>query len=68
MQMQEIRSKAKQFGLKTTAKQTKVELVRSIQVAEGNFNCFATALDGVCDQVGCIWREDCFATAKKKPN
>ena len=67
MQMQEIRSKAKEFGLKV-AKQTKVELVRSIQVAEGNFSCFATAADGVCDQMACIWREDCFAAAKKKAN
>jgi hypothetical protein len=67
MQMQEIRSKAKEIGLKV-AKQNKVELVRSIQVAEGNFNCFATATDGVCDQMGCMWREDCFASAKKKTN
>lgn len=67
MQMQEIRSKAKEFGLKV-AKQTKVELVRSIQVAEGNFSCFATATDGVCDQMACSWRDDCFAAAKKKAN
>ena len=67
MQMQEIRSKAKEIGLKV-AKQTKVELVRSIQVAEGNFSCFATAINGVCDQTDCIWREDCFAAAKKKAN
>ena len=67
MQMQEIRSMAKEFGLKV-AKQTKVDLVRSIQVAEGNFNCFATAIDGVCDQMGCMWRDDCFASAKKKAN
>jgi hypothetical protein len=67
MQMQEIRSKAKEFGIKT-AKQTKVDLVRSIQIAEGNFSCFATAMSGECDQVGCIWREDCFAAAKKQAN
>ena len=67
MQMQEIRTKAKEFGLKT-GKQTKVDLVRQIQVAEGNFSCFATATDGVCDQMDCIWREDCFASAKKKTN
>jgi hypothetical protein len=67
MQMQEIRTIAKDFGLKTT-KQTKVDLIRSIQVAEGNFNCFATATDGVCDQMGCMWRDDCFAAAKKKAN
>lgn len=68
MQMQEIRSKAKSFGIKTTTKQTKVDLVRSIQVAEGNFSCFATAVSGDCDQTGCLWREDCFAAAKKQAN
>ena len=67
MQMQEIRTIAKNIGIKTS-RQSKVELVRSIQVAEGNFNCFATAQNGVCDQVGCSWRDDCFESAKKKTN
>ncbi|MFO8024443.1 SAP domain-containing protein [Thiohalophilus sp.] len=64
MQMQEIRQLAKQHGLKT-ARQSKINLVRHIQSAEGNFECFATAIDGVCDQPGCLWREDCFSAAKK---
>ena len=67
MHMQEIRSIAKEYGIKT-AKQTKVDLVRTIQQAEGNFSCFATATDGICDQTGCLWREDCFALAQKKAN
>jgi hypothetical protein len=65
MQMQEIRNIAKDIGIKTS-RASKVELVRSIQVAEGNFNCFATAIDGDCDQTECIWREDCFAAARKQ--
>ena len=64
MQMQEIREIAKGIGVKTS-RQTKVDLVRSIQGAEGNFKCFATATEGVCDQFDCIWRQDCFAAAKK---
>ena len=67
MQMQEIRTIAKNYGIKTS-RANKVELVRSIQVAEGNFNCFATATDGICDQLACIWRNDCFEAAKKKAN
>ncbi|MGD8408349.1 MAG: SAP domain-containing protein [Thiohalophilus sp.] len=67
MHMQEIRDIAKQHGLKT-ARQSKVELIRHIQDAEGNFNCFATAASGECDQVNCLWREDCFAAAKKAAN
>ncbi len=46
-------------------KHSKAELIRMIQADEGNFDCFATAYEGACDQLGCIWREDCFETAKK---
>lgn len=67
MQIQDIRQIAKQHGLKTS-RQNKVELVRQIQSAEGNFNCFATAVNGICDQQSCLWREDCFAAAKKHLN
>ncbi len=64
MQMQEVRIMAKKFGIKTS-RQSKVSLVRQIQMAEGNFDCYATALDGVCDQTRCLWRNDCFTAAKK---
>ncbi len=67
MHMQEIRTIAKDFGLKTS-RISKVELVRQIQVAEGNFGCFATAIDGNCNQMNCLWRSDCFASASKKSN
>lgn len=64
MNMQEIRERAKDFGIKT-AKMNKVNLVQAIQLSEGNFSCFATADNGECDQMSCIWRDDCFASAKK---
>jgi hypothetical protein len=38
--------------------------VRLLQRSEDNFDCFATAVDGVCDQMSCVWREDCFKAAK----
>lgn len=62
--MQEIRERAKDFGIKT-AKMTKVNLVQAIQLSEGNFSCFGSAENGECDQFNCIWRDDCFSTAKK---
>jgi hypothetical protein len=43
---------------------TKTELIKAIQTIEGNFDCFATAHNGECDQVNCLWREDCFEAAK----
>ena len=67
MNMQQIRSIAKAHGVKA-GKLTKVNLVRHIQLAEGNFDCFATAVDGMCDQQGCLWREDCFKAATQPGN
>lgn len=65
MHMQEIREIAKVYGIKT-AKQTKATIIKEIQRTEGNFDCFATAVNQQCDQTGCLWREDCFALAGKK--
>ena len=67
MNMQEIRGIARDMGIKS-ARLRKVDLVRTIQDKEGNFSCFATALNGACDQQGCIWRNDCFAMARKQLN
>jgi hypothetical protein len=46
-------------------KLSKTELIRMIQSKEGNFDCFATASAGECNQVGCSWRDDCFDAARK---
>jgi len=64
MNVQEIRVMARQLGIRP-GKLPKLELVRQIQQTEGNFACFATAIDGRCDQPGCLWRKDCFAMAAK---
>jgi len=64
MNMQEIRERAKDFGIKT-GRMNKVDLVKAIQLSEGNFSCFASAESGECDQMLCVWRDDCFASAKK---
>jgi hypothetical protein len=59
MKMQGVRAKAKALGLKDTFGLSKAELIRRIQRAEGNFDCFGTAKD-YCDQFGCCFREDCI--------
>ncbi|OOG23775.1 SAP domain-containing protein [Thioalkalivibrio denitrificans] len=46
-------------------KLNKADLIRQIQKMEGNFPCFGTALNGVCDQTECLWREDCLAGAAR---
>ena len=64
MNMQAIRDLAKGYGIKTS-RMSKVKLIQTIQLTEGNFGCFATETTGECDQLDCLWREDCFAAAKK---
>ncbi len=64
MNVSEIREIAKNVGVKP-GKLSKVNLVRSIQLAEGNFSCFGTASTGECDQKGCLWRKDCFSSARQ---
>ena len=64
MNLQEIRHIAKERGI-TPGNLTKMKLVRTIQRIEGNFDCFATAVDGLCDRYDCCWRKDCFSLAGK---
>ncbi len=64
MNIQEVRELAKDYSIKT-AQMNKMQLIQEIQLSEGNFNCFASAYDGECDQMECIWRNDCFETSKK---
>jgi len=64
MKMQEVRDLAKELGIKT-ARMSKANVIQAIQVTEGNFGCFASAYNGECDQLNCIWREDCFDASKK---
>lgn len=63
MYMQEIRSIAKDHKIATTGL-SKLEIIRKLQAEEGNFDCYATAINGVCDQEDCKWREDCFIASK----
>lgn len=62
MKLREIREMARAMGVETKGI-GRAELVRAIQRAEGNFDCFGTAVEEECDQENCIWREDCFAEA-----
>jgi hypothetical protein len=57
--MKEIRAKAKALGISVMATTKKADLIRQIQSAEGNFDCFGTAKD-YCDQWRCCFREDCL--------
>ncbi|MBI5640216.1 MAG: SAP domain-containing protein [Nitrospirae bacterium] len=59
MNLKEIKEIAKKKGIKA-GKMSKEDIIRFIQRAEGNFECFGTALSGECSQTDCAWRSDCL--------
>lgn len=61
MNLREIQAIAQTRGVKTI-KMKKADLIRSIQRAEGNFDCFESEKRWNCDQVNCLWREDCITS------
>jgi len=64
MNMEQIRALANAIGI-SPGKMVKAEVIKKIQLAEGNFDCYATASSRDCDQAGCCWRDDCFDAACK---
>jgi len=64
MKMQLIRDIAQDRGIKA-GKMSKVNLVREIQRLEGSNTCFATDINGQCEQDQCLWHDDCSVNAKK---
>ena len=60
MQMKKIKEIAKKKGV-TPGTMGRTDLIRAIQRAEGNFDCFATVHVNDCNQMDCLWRIDCRA-------
>jgi hypothetical protein len=58
MKLEEIKGIAKKHNIKT-AKAKKSDLVRTIQQAEGNEQCFDSGKAAQCGQDSCAWHEDC---------
>ena len=56
--LQEVRTIARKMGINTRSV-TLTELIRAIQRAEGNKDCYMTAQVLTCGQVNCCWREVC---------
>lgn len=38
----------------------KENIIRAIQLSEGNEDCFATPMASRCEWKTCLWREDCL--------
>lgn len=61
MNITEVRRRAKALGLTQTGRMKKGELIRHIQRAEGNFDCYAGAGRHTCSQLECCWRHSCLS-------
>ncbi|MFH2027520.1 MAG: SAP domain-containing protein [Nanoarchaeota archaeon] len=59
MKIAELKKKAKKLGVDSKGMKKKVDIIKAMQRAEGNFDCFGTAAD-YCDQMCCAWRSDCL--------
>lgn len=59
MTVTEIRERAQAMGLSGLAKLRKGEIIRAIQRAEGNQDCFGVEWRFDCQQFDCCWRTDC---------
>lgn len=60
MKMEDVRRKFKAIGLNSTPRMKKSEMIKAIQTAEGNKQCFGTDAESCC-QVNCCWRDDCMS-------
>ncbi|MCK4621847.1 MAG: SAP domain-containing protein [Desulfuromonadales bacterium] len=58
MTLKEIKAVAKERGVKP-GRMKKEVLIRAIQLAEENPQCFNTDFSQVCGQNECLWRGDC---------
>ncbi len=58
MTKEEVKKFAVQRGI-APGKLNKVDLIRLIQITEGNEPCYMTGKASVCGQSDCLWRADC---------
>ena len=58
MNLTEIKKKAKKMGVKTDSLK-KTDLIRAIQKAENNFDCYGTQRREHCGESQCLWNRDC---------
>jgi hypothetical protein len=58
MTMNDLKEIARERGIKV-GKVTKAELIRTLQRAEGNRDCFGEEARLACGENGCLWHADC---------
>jgi hypothetical protein len=59
----EIQKMAKNMGI-NTYQMKKNDMIRAIQRAEDNIECFGTVRVEYCQELSCLWRDDCVSLNK----
>jgi len=60
MRFQDIQKMAKQMNI-NTYRMKKTDLIRGIQRAENNIECYGTERISSCQEEACLWRSDCLS-------
>jgi len=60
MKINDVRKIAKEMRINTYAMK-KNDIIRAVQQAENNVECFATERVAYCNEDKCSWRDDCLS-------
>lgn len=64
MNTSQILKKAEEMGIEL-GWMLQTDLIRAVQKAEGNIDCYATDRNKTCVEKGCLWREECLKAQKE---
>ena len=64
MKFNDIRKMAKEWNI-NTYKMKKTDMIRNIQRAENNPDCYGTSRVEHCNEESCLWRPDCITYSKE---
>jgi hypothetical protein len=65
MKFHDIQKMAKSFN-GYTFRMKKPDMIRAIQLAENNIDCYGTARVEICGEETCLWRKDCLSLNQSK--
>jgi len=60
MNVSEVRQRSQVMGMTGLGRMRKGDMIRAIQLAEGNTDCFGAPWRFDCQLFECCWRRDCL--------
>lgn len=64
MKFNDIQKMAKGMGV-NTFQMKKTDMILAIQRAENNIACYGTPRVAYCQELACLWRDDCLSLNEK---